>query len=100
VLKPGGQLVLTCPAAAVEVHLWIADRLLGNHGEGPHRFPSTRLVKSMLGEAGFTLVSHRATLFVPEELGALRKINPLLERILQWFPASELGLRQLYDARK
>lgn len=100
VLKPGGQLVLTCPAAAVEVHLWIADHVLGNHGEGPHRFPSTRLVKSMLREAGLTLVDHRSTLFVPEELGVIHKLNPFFEKMFQWFPASELGLRQLFEARK
>ena len=100
VLKPGGQLVLTCPAAAIEIHLWVADHFLDNHGEGPHRFPSTRRVKSMLKKAGFTLVHHRATLFVPEELKPIRGLNPLLERCLQWFPASELGIRQLYEARK
>jgi SAM-dependent methyltransferase len=100
VLKPGGQLVLTCPAAAIEFHLWVADRFFDNHGEGPHRFPSTRRVKSMLRNAGFTVVHHRATLFIPEELTVIRRLNPLFEKCFQWFPASELGIRQLYDARK
>jgi SAM-dependent methyltransferase len=100
VLKPGGQLVLTCPAAAIEFHLWVADRFFDNHGEGPHRFPSTRRVKKMLKRAGFTLIHHRATLFIPEELPVIRGLNPLLERCFQWFPASELGIRQLYEARK
>jgi len=100
VLKAGGQLVLTCPSAAIEPHLWFADRFLGNHGEGPHRFPSTRLVKKMLRNAGLTLVDHRSTLFVPEELGPVHGLNPLFERAFQWFPAGELGIRQLYEARK
>ena len=100
VLKPGGQLVLTCPTAVAEVHLWIADHLMGNHGEGPHRFPSTRLVKKMLREAGMRLVGHRSTLFIPEELGVIHRLDPLLEKLFQWFPASEFGIRQLYEARK
>ena len=100
VLKPGGQLVLTCPSAVSELHLWIADHFLDNHGEGPHRFPSTRLVKSMLKKAGLALVDHRSTLFVPEELGPVHRLNPLFEWAFQWFPASELGIRQLYEARK
>ena len=100
VLKAGGQLVLTCPSAAIEPHLWFADRFLGNHGEGPHRFPSTSLVKKMLRNAGLTLIDHRSTLFVPEELGPVHGLNPLFERAFQWFPAGELGIRQLYEARK
>lgn len=101
VLKPGGQLILTCPSALSEIHLWCADRFMGNHGEGPHRFQSTRLVKKMLRAAGFRLEYHRATIFVPEELGpATRKLNTLCEKYLQWFPASEFGIRQLYEAYK
>jgi SAM-dependent methyltransferase len=101
VLKPGGQLVLTCPSALSEAHLWVADRFLGNHGEGPHRFPSTRCVKRMLRRAGLRLVRHRATLFVPFELGAaVGWLNALCEKLFQWFPATELGIRQLYEARK
>jgi len=101
VLTPGGQLVLTCPSAVSELHLWFADRFLGNHGEGPHRFASTRTVKSMLKRTGFELVAHRATLFIPGELGAaMQKLNRVCEWLFQWFPINELGIRQLFDARK
>ena len=101
VLKPGGQLVLTCPSAAVEAHLWVADTFLGNHGEGPHRFPSTSCVKRMLKDAGFALAEHRATLFIPPELGRwLDGLNRLCERMCQWFPVCEFGVRQLYEAYK
>lgn len=101
VLKKNGQLILTCPSLFSEAHLWVADRLLGNHGEGPHRFPSVSEVKTGIRCAGLELVSHRATLFWPLEQGALgRRINGCLEPWLQWFPACELGIRQLYEARK
>ena len=100
VLKPGGQLILTCPSVVSEIHLWIADHFLHNHGEGPHRFPSTLQVKKMLREAGFSLIDHQATLFLPEELGAVHRLNRLFEKLFQWFPANEFGIRQLYEARK
>ena len=38
VLKPEGRLVLSCPPAAAELPLWLYERFLPNHGEGPHRF--------------------------------------------------------------
>lgn len=101
VLKKGGQLVLTCPSLLSEMHLWFADRFLGNHGEGPHRFPSVSEVITRISHAGLELVSHRATLFYPLEQGALgRRINHWFEPKLQWFPACELGIRQLYEAKK
>lgn len=101
VLKPGGQLILTCPSVLSEIYLWFADLFMHNHGEGPHRFPSTLHVKSMLANAGFRLINHQATLFLPRELGAISyKLNTLCEKIFQWFPANELGIRQLYEAYK
>ncbi len=99
VLKPGGQLILTCPSALSEIHLWVADHFLNNHGEGPHRFPSILHVKKMLKNAGFTLIDHRATLFLPIESGTINKLNGFFERIFQWFPVNELGIRQIYEAR-
>ncbi len=100
VLKPGGQLVLTCPSLLSEIHLWVADRFMGNHGEGPHEFPSTRRVKTLLGRAGLTLASHEASVFVPAELGSLHRLDKYFAKFCQWFPACELGIRQLYVAYK
>jgi len=99
VLKSGGQLILTCPGLFSEFYLWIADRLMDNHGEGPHRFPSILHVKKMLRIAGFGLIKHRATVFVPKELGVLHKLDGFLEKYFQWFPVNELGIRQIYEAR-
>ncbi len=98
VLKPGAQLVLTCPSYISEFHLWVADKFLNNHGEGPHRFPSVPEVKRMLAKSGFLLHKHKSTLFIPEELGAIAKLNNFMENYCQWYPASEFGLRQLYIA--
>jgi SAM-dependent methyltransferase len=100
VLKPGGQLILTCPTKVSEIHLWIADHFFGNHGEGPHRFPSIGRVKKMMSKAGFKLSYHKSTLFVPLELGVISGLNGLFEKIFQWHPIDEFGIRQLYEAHK
>ena len=101
VLKPGGKLVLTCPAILVEFHLWILDTFFGNHGEGPHRFPSVGEVIINLKWAGFAEISHRATLFIPQELGRWSEpLNSLAEKVLQVPFMRNLGIRQLYLAKK
>lgn len=100
VLKPSGQLILTCPSRVSEIHLWFADHFLSNHGEGPHRFPSIREVKRMLKQVGFRLISHKATLFLPVQHKSFFQINSFCEKIFQWYPVNEFGIRQLYKAVK
>jgi len=100
VLRPGGQLLLTCPSKLSEIHLWFADNFLHNHGEGPHRFPSIRFVKRMLKNVGFQLVYHKSTLFLPFGINIMNKLNKTCEKIFQWYPANEFGIRQIYEVRK
>lgn len=98
VLKAGGQLILTCPGALSEVQLFIADHFFNNHGEGPHHFPTSLEVKEMLKKSGFSNTYCYATLFIAKEIN--EQLNDLFERVLQWFPISEFGIRQLYEAWK
>ena len=101
VLKPGCRLVLTCPSALSEIHLYFADKFLNNHGEGPHRFHSINLVKRMLRYTKLNLIFHKSTLFIPSELGKTFGIlNRFCECLMQWDPANEFGLRQLYVCEK
>ncbi|MGD0383902.1 MAG: methyltransferase domain-containing protein, partial [Thermoguttaceae bacterium] len=100
VLKPGGRLVLSCPPAAAELPLRIYELFLPNHGEGPHRFPSTREVKSLLHAAGLELKRHESTLFIPVGPRLLRRLDPLVERIAANTPLSELGIRQFFVCQR
>jgi coenzyme F420 hydrogenase subunit beta len=96
VLKPGGKLVLSCPPATAELPLWIYELLMPNHGEGPHRFPSTKEVKSLLNAAGLNLKRHDSTLFIPAGPRVLRRLEPLAERIFSKSPLGEFGIRQFF----
>ncbi|HNQ23983.1 MAG TPA: Coenzyme F420 hydrogenase/dehydrogenase, beta subunit C-terminal domain [Phycisphaerae bacterium] len=96
VLKPGGTLVLSCPPATAELPLRVYEALLPNHGEGPHRFPSSREVKQLLRAAGLELKHHDGTLFIPVGPRSLRRLEPLVERVVARTPLSEFGIRQFY----
>jgi len=100
VLKPGGTLVLSCPPAAAELPLWIYELLLPNHGEGPHRFLSSREVMGLVHAAGLDLTCHESTLFIPVGPRFLRRLDPLVERIVANTPLGELGIRQFFVCRR
>ena len=98
VLKPHGILVMSLPPAAVELPAALFRLFAHDHGEGPHRFLSSKRVKCLLHEAGMTLLAHKATLLIPVGPKFLRDFG---ERIIQRFPdtfISELGIRQFYIA--
>lgn len=96
VLKPGGRLVLSCPPATAELPLRIYELFMPNHGEGPHRFPSSREVKRLLHAAGLELKLHESTLFVPVGPRFLRRLDPWVERVVAHTPLRELGIRQFF----
>ena len=99
VLKPSGELVLSCPSAAAEPLLRVYELFRHNHGEGPHRFPWSWCVKAMLRDAGFRLIDHRGTVFLPFASDAWAGINRVLERTLGRTPIGEIGIRQFYYGR-
>jgi SAM-dependent methyltransferase len=97
---PGGRMVLSCPPASCEWTYRLYTALFGGHGEGPHRFPSSREVKTWLAVTGWTLVRHEGTLLIPCGPRALRQWG---ERLLRRFPhswLSELGIRQFFVCEK
>lgn len=98
VLKPHGTLVMSLPPAAVELPAALFRLFANDHGEGPHRFLSSKTVKRLLHETGMTLITHKSTLLFPVGPKFLRDFG---ERIIQKFPDTfigELGIRQFYIA--
>ncbi len=99
-LKPGGKLVLSTPPASCEPLYAIYNFLGLGHGEGPHKFLSSKKVKYMLSESNFKILEHKGTLLIP--LGP-KFIKTLGEKIIKKFQhtfISELGIRQFYVCRK
>lgn len=99
VARPDAILVLSCPPATSEVPYRIYTALLGGHGEGPHRFPSSRRVRALLEATRWKLEWHRGTLLLPVGPRFLRRMaERVIERCQGTF-ISELGIRQFYVAR-
>jgi SAM-dependent methyltransferase len=96
VLVPGGDLVMSLPPSAVEWTSFLNNRLRFHHGEGPHRFLAPSEVKRMLDEAGFELLEHRGTLFVPVTGAFFEALDTRLSALFAEGPFAQLGLRQFY----
>lgn len=93
-------LVLSCPPATSELPYRIYSALFGGHGEGPHRFLSSRLVKKMFLLTGWNLLFNKGTVLFP--VGPVR-FQQWGERIINRNQKSfirELGIRQFYVCDK
>ena len=100
VAKPGTTMVLSCPPATSEIPDRVFTRLFGGHGEGPHRFPSSKEVKYKLAEAGWKLTLHRGTVLMPVGPVRLQEASEWIIRKMQKTFISELGIRQFYVCEK
>ena len=93
-------MVLSCPPATSEVPYQVYTYLFGGHGEGPHRFPSTREVKQMFEKTGWKLIQHKPTMLVPVGPKRLKSIGERLIDYTRIKFIKELGIRQFYVCEK
>ncbi len=100
VLKPGKFLVMSLPPATAELPLRIYEIFFENHGEGPHKFLSSKKVKKMIKNSGFQLILHKGTLLIPAGPKYIQKIGEKIIEKLQKTPIKELGIRQFYVCKK
>lgn len=99
-LKPNGMLIMSCPPSIAELPLKIYDLLFTNHGEGPHKFISSKKVKKILKVAGFKIKFHKGTLLIPLGPDFLKRFGEKIIDKLQKTPIQELGIRQFYICEK
>lgn len=100
VAKPGARMVLSCPPATSEIPYQVFTFLFGGHGEGPHKFPSSKKVKKWLSQSGWKLISHKGTLLVPVGPKFLKNMGEKLISSCQGTFISELGIRQFFVCEK
>lgn len=94
------RLVLSCPPATSELPYRLYTALFGGHGEGPHRFLSSKEVKKMLSGTNWKLLVHKGTLLVPVGPGWLKRSGEKLIDRFQGTFIAELGIRQFYICEK
>lgn len=93
-------MVLSCPPATSELPYRVYTALFGGHGEGPHKFLPSGVVRKMLHETGWKLLLHKGTLLVPVGPEWLMKFG---EKVIDRFQGTfiaELGIRQFYCCEK
>lgn len=100
VLKSDGILVMSLPPKTAELPLIIYDLFFKNHGEGPHRFLSSREVKNLLKDANFNLQIHKGTLLIPVGPAWLKNFGEKIIDNSQNTPIKELGIRQFYVCKR
>jgi len=99
-LRSGGKLVLSTPPAACEPLYAIYNSLGLGHGEGPHKFLSSKKVKHILSESNFKILEHRGTLLIPLGPKLIKTMGAKIIEKFQHTFISELGIRQFYVCRK
>lgn len=100
VAKPGAIMVLSCPPATSEIPYRVYTFLFGGHGEGPHKFPSSRKVKHWLAYTGWELTHHEGTVLMPVGPAFLRNTGEKIISRMQGTFIAELGIRQFYVSIK
>jgi SAM-dependent methyltransferase len=100
IAKDGAVLVLSCPPATSEIPYRLYTKFVGGHGEGPHRFLSSKEVLALLGKAGWRIRGHIGTCLLPVGPGFVRRAAEKLIRRFQNSRLSEWGIRQFYVCHK
>ena len=100
VSKQNVKMVLSCPPATSEIPYQIFTKLFGGHGEGPHRFPSSKEVKIMFKKTGWKLLLHKGTVLFPVGPKKFQELGEKIIHRLQNKFVSELGIRQFYVCEK
>ena len=94
------RLVLSCPPATSEVPYQLYTAFFGGHGEGPHRFPSSKEVKAMFQKSRWKLLLHKGTVLFPVGPPAFQQLGERLINAFQGSLLAELGIRQFYVCEK
>lgn len=100
IAKPGARMVLSCPPATSEWPYRIFTFVFGGHGEGPHKFPSSKTVKRWLAQSNWNLLEHRGTLLMPVGPKFLKDLGEKVIGACQGTFISELGIRQFFICEK
>ena len=94
------RLVLSCPPATSELPYRFYTAVFGGHGEGPHRFLSSKEVKRMLAETNWKLLAHKGTVLIPVGPSWLQRMGEKIISRMQGTFVAELGIRQFYICEK
>ena len=100
VLKPGGELLLTCPNVLWEPIHWLAAIFNIHHSEGPHRFRRRKNILKMFELANLKIEKEKTTILIPGGPKFLIKFGEWFEKKFEKTLMPYLGLRRIFICRK
>jgi len=100
VLKVNGMLVMSLPPSTAEYTSILVDLFHLHHGEGPHKFLPSKIVKKMIEEVGLKLIKHKGTVLIPVGPKFLKNFGMKIEDKIQNTPLREFCIRQFYICKK
>lgn len=96
VLKPNGELLLTCPNVLWEPIHWLAAITGLHHSEGPHRFRRRKTILKMFEQAGLKVKRETTTILIPAGPKFLIKFGEWFEKKFEKTLMPLLGLRRIF----
>ena len=99
-LRPGGEMVLTCPNILWEPVHSLAMILNLHHSEGPHRFLTRKRLVSTVRDAGFIITREMSTVIIPGGPKPLIQFGEYLEKNLPEPLVSLIALRRILVCQK
>ncbi|MCG2809166.1 MAG: class I SAM-dependent methyltransferase [Candidatus Portnoybacteria bacterium] len=100
VLKPGGELLLTCPNVLWEPIHSLAAIFKLHHSEGPHRFRTKKNILKMFKSANLKVEKEKTTILIPGGPKFLIKFGEWFEKKFDKTLMPILGLRRIFICRK
>ena len=100
VLKPGGELLLTCPNILWEPIHWLAAIFNLHHSEGPHRFKRRKNILKMFESSNFKIEKEKTVILIPGGPKLLIKFGEWFEEKFEKTLMPYLGLRRIFICRK
>lgn len=100
VLKPGGELILTCPNILWEPVHWLAAVFKLHHSEGPHNFLTRKQLYDFFDRADLQVEVETAGVLIPFGSKVLIRFGEWLEQTLPERVIRALALRRVFRCRK
>ena len=100
IIKPEGEMVLTCPNILWEPAHSLAAILNYHHSEGPHRFLTRKSLISKINKVGFKIINEASTVIIPGGFPPLIRFGENLEKSLPFSLISLVALRRILICQK
>lgn len=99
-LKPKGEMILTCPNPKWEFIHWITAATGIHHSEGPHKFIHYKKIMKMFNEIGFKILKFKTLVLIPFGPKVIINLGEWIEKKIKYTLMTTFGLRYIFIVTK